>query len=178
MYSDGYMEFAVAGAADSQKTLLASGQLCVNAKYKAASIIPGYDYRYRTQFRTVLFCSDSGSFSTIHMNHWFYLLTAITSFVGIGNLANVHEMQFAFSSCQGATELDFTGFDPSHLTSLYYCFGGCNVLTTIYADSAWVLPSSEYLARRCSTTARTWSAGMGRRGLAPKRGTRASASTR
>ena len=67
---------------------------------------------------------------------------APTTSAGIGNLANVHEMQFAFSSCQGVTELDFTGFDPSHLTNLYYCFGGCSALTTIYADSTWTLPSS------------------------------------
>ena len=140
VYSDGYVEFTAAGSADAQKTLLASGRLCVNAKYKAAGIIPGYSYR--AQFRTVVFRSDMGTFSEINMNYWFYSLTAITSFVGIGNLANVHEMQFAFSSCQGVTELDFTGFDPSHLTNLYYCFGGCNALTTIYADSTWALPSS------------------------------------
>ena len=140
VYSDGYVEFTAAGSADAQKTLLSSGRLCVNAKYKAAGIIPGYEHR--AQFRTVVFRSDMGTFATINMNYWFYSLTAITSFVGIGNLANVHEMQFAFSSCQGVTELDFTGFDPSHLTNLYYCFGGCSALTTIYADSTWALPSS------------------------------------
>ena len=147
VYDDGYVEFTAAGTADPLKTLLASGRLCVNAKYKAAGIIPGYDYG--TQFRTVVLRSDMGSFSEINMNYWFYSLTAITSFVGIGNLANVHEMQFAFSACQGVNELDFSGFDPSMLTNLYYCFGGCTALTTIYADSIWALPSSGTSGGQC-----------------------------
>lgn len=68
-------------------------------------------------------------------------IDANTSFAGIGNLANAHdEMQFAFSLCQGVTELDFTGLDPSSLTSLCCCFGGCNALMTIYTDSTWPLP--------------------------------------
>jgi len=147
VYDDGYVEFTAAGTADPLKTLLASGRLCVNAKYKAAGIIPDYDYG--TQFRTVVLRSDMGSFSEINMNYWFYSLTAITSFVGIGNLANVHEMQFAFSACQGVNELDFSGFDPSTLTNLYYCFGGCTALTTIYADSIWALPSSGTSGGQC-----------------------------
>ena len=40
------------------------------------------------------------------------------------------------------TSLDFRGFDPSGLTSLYLTFGSCSNLVTIYADSSWTLPSS------------------------------------
>ena len=76
------------------------------------------------------------------VNRRFYGLGAITSFIGIANLANVHEMQYAFSSCTGITSLDFRGFDPSSLTSLYLAFGSCSNLVTIYADSTWALPSS------------------------------------
>lgn len=176
VYDNGYVEFTAAGTTDPLKTLLASGRLCVNAKYKAAGIIPGYDYG--TQFRTVVLRSDMGSFSEINMNYWFYSLTAITSFVGIGNLANVHEMQFAFSACQGVNELDFSGFDPSTLTNLYYCFGGCTALTTIYTDSTWALPSSgTSRGGSASTTARTWSEATGRLIRALRRGTRTSGLT-
>lgn len=58
-------------------------------------------------------------------------------------------MQFAFSSCQDVTELGFSGFDLSTLTNLYYCFGGCSALTTIYADSTWALPLSDIRGSQC-----------------------------
>lgn len=132
-YSDGSVVFTKGGAVDTAKTLLASGRLCVSAYYKASGIIPGYTYR--TQMTGVEFAEDMTQFSYINMNYWFYGLSAVTSFAGIANLANVHEMQYAFSSCSGITELDFRGFDPSHLTNLYLAFGSCSNLKTIYADA-------------------------------------------
>lgn len=39
-------------------------------------------------------------------------------------MGNVHSMCYTFSSCAFAT-LDLHGFDPSHLTDLFYCFSGC-----------------------------------------------------
>lgn len=127
--------------------LLAAGRLCVTAKYKAAGIIPGYEYRM--QFRTVVFRSSMPAFAEVNTNYWFYGLVAITSFVGISNLANVHEMQYMFRSCQSVTDLDFRGFDSSHLTNLFYCFAGSNALATIYADATWALPSSGLSGPQC-----------------------------
>ena len=109
-------------------------------KYNAAGVIPGY--AKKAQMQSVTFAADMNTFNYINMNYWFYGLTAITLFTGIANLANVHEMQYTFSSCSGITSLDFRGFDPSHLTSLYLTFGSCSNLVTIYADSSWALPSS------------------------------------
>ena len=140
VYSDGSVVFTKAGAVDANKTLLASGRLCVSAVYRASGLIPGY--AYRTQMTGVTFAADMSQFAYINMNYWFYGLNAITSFAGIANLANVHEMQYAFNSCTGLTSLDFRGFDPSSLTNLYLAFGGCSNLTTIYADATWALPSS------------------------------------
>ena len=57
-------------------------------------------------------------------------------------------MRFMFASC-AVTTLDFRGFDPSHLTDLFYCFSGCGSLTTIYADSTWTLPSSGISGLQC-----------------------------
>ena len=90
---------------------------------------------------SVEFASDMSSFTYVNMDYWLYSLTNVTSVAGIGNLANVREMQYAFASCSGLTSLDFRGFDPSHLTSLYMTFGSCSSLATIYADSTWALPS-------------------------------------
>ena len=57
-------------------------------------------------------------------------------------------MRFMFASCTVAT-LDFRGFDPSHLTDLFYTFSGCSHLTTIYADSTWALPTSGISGSQC-----------------------------
>ncbi len=57
-------------------------------------------------------------------------------------------MRFMFASCAVAT-LDFRGFDPSHLTDLFYTFSGCSHLTTIYADSTWALPTSGISGSQC-----------------------------
>lgn len=139
-YTDGSVVFTAEGSVDANKTLRASGRICVSAKYNAAGIIPGY--ANRAQMSSVAFASDMGSFNYINMNYWFYGLGAITSFSGIANLANVREMQYTFSSCTGLTSIDFRGFDPSGLTNLYLTFGSCSNLVTIYADSSWALPSS------------------------------------
>ena len=139
-YTDGTVVFTKAGSVDANKTLRASGRLCVSASYRASGIIPGY--ADRAQMSGVTFAADMALFSYVNMNYWFYGLGAVTSFAGIANLANVREMQYAFASCTGVTSLDFRGFDPSSLTNLYMAFGSCSNLATIYADSTWALPAS------------------------------------
>lgn len=139
-YSDGTVAFTKEGAVDTGKTLQASGRLCVSAVYKASGLIPGY--ANRAQMRSVSFAADMANFTFVNMNYWFYGLSAVTSFSGLGNLARVREMQYTFSSCSGITSLDFRGFDPSRLTNLYLTFGSCSNLVTIYADSTWALPPS------------------------------------
>ena len=143
----GYVIFTADSSSEAASGLLAAGRLCVTAKYKAAGIISSCEYR--TQFRTVVFRSSMSAFAEVNTNYWFYGLVVITSFVGISNLANVHEMQYMFSSCQSVTDLDFRGFDPSHLTNFFYCFAGCNALATIYADATWALPSSGLSGAQC-----------------------------
>ena len=146
-YDDGTAVFTLAAAADTGKEVLASGRLCANAKYQAVGVVPGFSVR--SDLDTVVFRSDLAALTCVNMNYWFYSWTAITSFVGLGNIPNVHAMRYAFTSCQGITELDFSGFDPSSLTDLFYCFSGCNSLVTIYADSTWALPTSGVSGTQC-----------------------------
>ena len=146
-YTDGTVVFTKNGSVDANKTLRASGRLCVSAKYGTTGLIPGY--ANRSQMTSVAFAADMGGFAYVNMNYWFYGLNAVTSFTGIGNLDNVREMQYTFSSCTGLTSLDFRGFDPSTLTSPYYTFGGCTNLVTMYADSSWTLPSSGISGSSC-----------------------------
>ena len=85
VYSDGAVVVTKNGTVDANKTLLASGRLCVSAKYGSTGLIPGYSYR--SQMRAVSFAADMGSFAYVNMNYWFYGLNAITTFTGIANLA-------------------------------------------------------------------------------------------
>ena len=147
VYTDGSVVITKNGSVDANKTLRASGRMCVNAKYEASNVMVGYSDR--SQMRTIAFAADMSTFSVVNLNYWFYGINAVTTFTGLGNLTGVHEMRFAFTSCTGLTSLDFRGFDPSHLTDLYYCFGGCNNLVTIYADSTWALPSSGVSGASC-----------------------------
>ena len=132
--------FTASGSVDANKTLRASGRLCVSAVYKTSGLLPGN--ANKNLMTSVEFASDMSTFTYVNMDYWLYSLTNVTSVSGIGNLANVREMQYVFASCSGLTSLDFRGFDPSSLTSLYMTFGGCSSLVTIYADSTWALPSS------------------------------------
>ena len=60
---------------------------------------------------------------------------------GLSNLPEVREMRYAFSNCDGLTELDLSGFPTEGLTDLFYCFSGCSNLATIWADADWSLPA-------------------------------------
>ena len=139
-YTDGSVVFTANGAVDQAKTLRALGRLCASAVYEASGLFPGN--ANKSLMTSVRFASDMSSFAYVNMDYWLYSLSNVTSVTGIGNLANVREMQHAFASCSGLTTLDFRGFDPSHLTNLYMMFGGCSNLATVYADSTWALPSS------------------------------------
>lgn len=59
----------------------------------------------------------------------------------MGNLSGVRQMH-AFNSCEGLTEIDLSGLDPSSPEDLAYAFGGCGPLATIWADADWALPAS------------------------------------
>lgn len=83
--TDGSVVFTAAGAVDANKTLRASGRMCVSAKYNAVGVIPGY--ANRAQMQSVAFAADMNTFNYINMNYWFYGLNAITTFTGIANLA-------------------------------------------------------------------------------------------
>jgi hypothetical protein len=147
VYDDGVLEVAAASAVDATRSVVSHGRLCTTAVYTLASGLPWYESR--ASFAQVVFKADLAGLTSLNMCYWFYSHTGITSFSGIGNLANVSKMRYAFSSCTGVATLDFRGFDPSRLTDLFYCFAGCSALTTIYADGTWALPTSGLSGSQC-----------------------------
>ena len=101
---------------------------------------PWYDHRHDVE--AVEIAADMATYDHVNTNYWFYGHGEIASVTGMGNLCGVREMQHTFNSCEGLTEIDLSGLDPSSLEDLAYTFGGCGSLVTIWADADWELPSS------------------------------------
>lgn len=97
---------------------------------------------------SVTFAADMASFSYLNLIYLFYTCTNLASVSGLGNLRGVRSARYTFSSC-AFTTIDFRGFDPSHLTDLFYTFSGRSRLTTICANSTWALPSSGISGSQC-----------------------------
>lgn len=116
---------------------------------------------HRQYLTSVTFAADMAAFTNLNLNYLLYSCTAVASVSGLSNLSGVRSMRYAFSSCSAFDELDFRGFDPSALTDLYYTFGGCSSLATIYADPDWALPSSGVSGSQCFYNCRQLVGGNG-----------------
>lgn len=136
-YADGEGVLTAAATPDGNRTLVASGRICAEAKYVGLGFTPWDGVTgptHRQHLTSATFAADMAGFSYFNFQYLFYSCTNLASVSGLGNLSGVRSMRFMFASC-AVTTLDFRGFDPSTLTDLYYCFSGCSHLATIYADS-------------------------------------------
>lgn len=150
-YDDGEAVLTASSAPDPTRTLRASGRICAIGKYVGLGFTPWTGTTgptHRQHLTSVTFAADMASFSYLNLIYLFYTCTNLASVSGLGNLRGVRSMRYTFSSC-AFTTIDFRGFDPSHLTDLFYTFSGCSHLTTIYADSTWALPTSEISGSQC-----------------------------
>lgn len=114
---------------------MSSGHLCANARYNSVGYQPWYDHRHDVEKVTVT--ADMATYSHVNTNYWLYGHQGVTEVTGMGNLRGVCEMQHAFNSCDGLTEID-----PSSLEDLTYTFDGCGSLVTIWVDADWALSTS------------------------------------
>ena len=140
LYDDGELVLTAASEPEAGRALFSSGHLCANARYNSVGYQPWYDHRHDVE--TVTIAADMATYDHVNTNYWFYGHQAITEVAGMGNLHGVREMQHTFNSCEGLTEIDLSGLDPSSLEDLAYSFGGCGSLVTIWADADWSLPAS------------------------------------
>lgn len=140
LYDDGELVLTAATEPEAGRVLVSSGHLCANARYNSVGYQPWYDHRHDVERVTV--ATDMATYGHVNTNYWFYGHQAITEVTGMGNLNGVREMQHTFNSCEGLTEIDLSGLDPSSLERLAYTFGGCGSLVTIWADADWALPAS------------------------------------
>ena len=150
-YDDGEAVLTASSSPDPTRTLHASGRICAIGKYVGLGFTPWTGTTgptHRQHLTSVTFAADMATFSYLNLIYLFYTCTNLASVSGLGNLHGVHSMRYTFSSC-AFTTIDFRGFDPSHLTDLFYTFSGCSHLTTIYADSTWALPTSGISGSQC-----------------------------
>lgn len=150
-YDDGEAVLTASSSPDPTRTLRASGRICAIGKYVGLGFTPWTGTTgptHRQHLTSVTFAADMATFSYLNLIYLFYTCTNLASVSGLGNLRGVRSMRYTFSSC-AFTTIDFRGFDPSHLTDLFYTFSGCSHLTTIYADSTWALPSSGISGSQC-----------------------------
>lgn len=150
-YDDGEAVLTASSSPDPTRTLRASGRICAIGKYVSLGFTPWTGTTgptHRQHLTSVTFAADMATFSYLNLIYLFYTCTNLASVTGLGNLSGVRSMRYTFSSCAFST-IDFRGFDPSHLTDLFYTFSGCSHLTTIYADSTWALPSSGISGSQC-----------------------------
>ena len=150
-YDDGEAVLTASSSPDPTRTLRASGRICAIGKYVGLGFTPWTGTTgptHRQHLTSVTFAADMASFSYLNLIYLFYTCTNLASVSGLGNLRGVRSMRYAFSSC-AFTTIDFRGFDPSHLTDLFYTFSGCSHLTTIYADPTRALPTSGISGSQC-----------------------------
>lgn len=140
LYADGGLVLTATTEPEAGRELVSSGRLCANARYNSVGYQPWYDHRHDVE--AVEIAADMATYDHVNTNYWFYGHQSITDVTGMGNLCGVREMQHTFNSCEGLTEIDLSGLDPSSLEDLAYTFGGCGSLVTIWADADWALPSS------------------------------------
>ena len=74
------------------------------------------------------FSEDLSGLTYANLSYWFYTDGEMAEVAGLSNLPEVREMRYAFSNCDGLTELDLSGFPTEGLTDLFYCFSGCSNL--------------------------------------------------
>ena len=140
VYSDGLLTVGASEAADAARTLAAKGRVCLTARYQALGGLFWSGHAGDVTAVQVLAGSDVAEVA--NLNYWFYGFDALTSVTGLANLPSPSAMLYAFSGCTALTSLDLRRVDPSHLTDVQYCFGGCSALETIWADADWALPAT------------------------------------
>ena len=150
-YQDGEAVLTATSTPEANRALRATGRICALGKYTGLGFTPWTGITgdtHRQYLTSATFAADMATFSYLNLIYLFYTCTNLASVTGLGNLSGVRSMRYTFSSCAFST-IDFRGFDPSHLTDLFYTFSGCSHLTTIYADSTWALPSSGISGSQC-----------------------------
>lgn len=137
LYADGELVLTADPSPEAGRSEVAGGRLCAQGRYDRIGFMPWGDDRASVTKAT--FAADLATYDYMNLNFLFHSFSALSEVAGMGNLPGVKEARYAFANC-GLTELDLCGFDASQCEDLFYCFSGCDALTTIWADAGFALP--------------------------------------
>lgn len=138
LYADGELVVTTDPEPEAGRALSMTGRMCATARYQAIDARAWDDADVDVLKAT--FAADLSSLNFVNLSYWFFGDGQLAEVEGLSNLPAVREMRYAFSSCDGLTELDFSGFPAAELEDVFYCFASCSNLTTIWADADWELP--------------------------------------
>lgn len=138
LYSDGELVLTADPSPEAGRTEVAGGRLCAQGRYDRIGFMPWGDSRSSVTKAT--FATDLTAYDFINLNFLFHSFSALAEVEGMENLPGCREMRYAFANCGALEELDLSGFDASQCEDLFYCFSGCDALTTIWADAGFALP--------------------------------------
>ena len=138
LFADGELCIGLARADATGREVVASGDVCANARYTAIMCAPWSGCS--KQVRRVTIAEDASRLAAVNLNYWFYGCTALETVEGLSRLRGVSCMNYAFSACSALASLDLRGLDPGSLSSLSYTFSSCASLATILVDASWALP--------------------------------------
>lgn len=140
LFSNGLLVIDTGTKAYPGFSVIASGSLCLNARYNSLGSMPWH--AHRDKITSVTFDYELSSYEGICMDYWFYNTKSKSiGFLGWANL-NPVSMEFAFNSSVGLDTLDLRGLSPSNCKRWTYAFAGMSSLTTILVSEDWALPSS------------------------------------
>lgn len=138
LFGDGELLIGFARADAAGREVVASGDVCTNARYTAIMCAPWSGASKQVRRETI--AEEAPRLAAVNLNYWFYGCTALESVEGLSRLRGVSCMNYAFSTCSALTSIDLRGLDPSSLSSLSYTFSSCSSLATILVDASWALP--------------------------------------
>lgn len=139
LYADGELVLTLDPEPEEGREVALTSRMCATARYRAIGSRAWDDAGVDVLKAT--FSEDLSGLTYANLSYWFYTDGEMTEVAGLSNLPEVREMRYAFSSCDGLTELDLSGFPTEGLTDLFYCFSGCSNLATIWVDADWSLPA-------------------------------------
>nr|DAF83782.1 MAG TPA: hypothetical protein [Caudoviricetes sp.] len=151
LFADGELRIGFARADAAGREVVASDDVCANARYTAIMCAPWSGAS--KQVRRVTIAEDASRLAAVNLNYWFCGCTALESVEGLSRLRGVSCMNYTFSTCSALASIDLRGLDPSSLSSLSYR----SPPARRSRESSWTLPGHcrrGAWARRRSTGAR------------------------
>ena len=139
LYADGELVLTLDPEPEEGREVALSSRMCATARYRAIGSRAWDDAGVDVLKAT--FSEDLSGLTYANLSYWFYTDGEMAEVTGLSNLPEVREMRYAFSNCDGLTELNLSGFPTEGLADLFYCFSGCSNLATIWVNADWSLPA-------------------------------------